>query len=233
MGRRPRSRHVTQVPEIRYFKPPGVPLRVLAEVRLGVDELEAMRLADVEGLDHADASERMDVSRQTFGRIIHAGRHKVALALTEGKAIRIEGGPFQLTQPPRSSTTAINGERSDIVKIAIAADGADLSARVGQRFGRTRQFVIYDVAAGTFEMLDNAPSADASQGAGTGAAQRVGRAGVQAVLVGHCGPKAFRALSEGGIAVYANVEGSVSDAVAAFRSGQLTPTDGADVDSHW
>ena len=80
-------------PGVAYFKPRGVPLRVLDEVVLGLDEVEALRLADFEGLSHEETGERMQVSRQTVGRILEAGRRKVADALVHGKALRIEGGP--------------------------------------------------------------------------------------------------------------------------------------------
>lgn len=75
-----------------YFKPRGIPLSELEEVALRLDEIEAMRLADIEGLYHEEAATKMSVSRQTFDRIL-AGAHKiVADALIGGKAIKIEGG---------------------------------------------------------------------------------------------------------------------------------------------
>jgi uncharacterized protein len=77
-------------PACVYYKPAGVPLRMLTEVALGLDELEAIRLADVEGLYHVEAAVRMDVSRQTFDRIVARARWKVATALVSGQAIRIE-----------------------------------------------------------------------------------------------------------------------------------------------
>jgi predicted DNA-binding protein (UPF0251 family) len=77
-------------PEVRTFKPIGIPLRQLEEISLAPDEWEAIRLADVEGLYRADAADRMDVSRQTFDRIIRRARAKVATALLEGKALRLE-----------------------------------------------------------------------------------------------------------------------------------------------
>jgi len=66
----------------------------LAEVVLTIDELEALRLADLEGMYQEDAAAKMKVSRQTFGRIITAARKKVAEVLVQGKALRIEGGEF-------------------------------------------------------------------------------------------------------------------------------------------
>lgn len=92
------SRHVDYSPPCDYFKPAGVPLRLLDEVRLGADELEALRLADCEGLYHEAAAGRMGVSRATFGRIVESARRKVAHALTHGKAICIVKG-----HPPASS----------------------------------------------------------------------------------------------------------------------------------
>lgn len=77
-------------PGVTYYKPAGVPMRSLSEVRLALDEYEALRLADYEGLYHDEAASMMQISRQTFGRIIGAARKKLAEALLEGKAIRLE-----------------------------------------------------------------------------------------------------------------------------------------------
>lgn len=89
------QRTVGSKPSIRYFKPQGMPLAELEELVLGEDELEAMRLADVEGLYHESAAERMNVSRPTFGRILAQARRAVAAAITQGKAIRIQGGTVE------------------------------------------------------------------------------------------------------------------------------------------
>ncbi len=96
MPRPPKRRTVDALPQHDYFKPPGAPLSGLEEVRLSVDELEALRLKDKEGLNHEACAGRMQVSRPTFHRILASAHRKVAEALTEGKAIRIEGGRFRL-----------------------------------------------------------------------------------------------------------------------------------------
>ncbi len=72
-----------------YFKPRGIPLPHLEEVELALDELEAIRLADCEGLYHEDAAAKMGVSRATFGRTLEVARRKVAECIVGGKAIRI------------------------------------------------------------------------------------------------------------------------------------------------
>jgi predicted DNA-binding protein (UPF0251 family) len=87
------------LPDVAYYKPRGVPLSMLQCVELAVDELEALRLADLEGLYQDEAAQRMNVSRQTFGRIIEAAHKKVADALVHGKALSIEGGPVEVAGP--------------------------------------------------------------------------------------------------------------------------------------
>ncbi len=75
-----------------YFKPAGVPLYGLEEIVLAADELEAVRLADCEGLYRVQAAGRMKVSRATFDRILKRARGKIAGALTKRCALRVEGG---------------------------------------------------------------------------------------------------------------------------------------------
>jgi predicted DNA-binding protein (UPF0251 family)/phage FluMu protein Com len=84
------------MPQSDYFKPRGIPLSALEEVVLTVDEFEAVRLADLEGLYQEQAAEKMKVSRPTFGRIIESAHKKVADALVQGKALKIEGGEFEM-----------------------------------------------------------------------------------------------------------------------------------------
>ena len=91
-GRPQRFRWVENLPEITRFSPSGDLLEKLEQVRLTVDELEAMRLADLQGLYQEQAAKKLRVSRQTFGRIIASAHKKVAEALVTGKAIIIEGG---------------------------------------------------------------------------------------------------------------------------------------------
>ena len=75
-----------------YFKPAGVPACTLEQVTLTLDEVEALRLADLQGLYQEPAAEQMKISRPTFTRIIEVARRKVAEALIHGKALRLEGG---------------------------------------------------------------------------------------------------------------------------------------------
>lgn len=101
MARPKKNRIVADDPQVSYFKPRGIPLRQLEEVQLSVDEMEALRLADLENMSQEDAGQQMGVSRATFGRIVQRARHLVAEALVAGKAIRVEGGNYQLQCAPR------------------------------------------------------------------------------------------------------------------------------------
>lgn len=94
---RPRlCRRVASEPETTYFKPAGVPLRELEESIITVDEFEAIRLKDLEELEQEESATKMGISQPTFHRLILSARKKIADALVNGKAIKIEGGNFSL-----------------------------------------------------------------------------------------------------------------------------------------
>lgn len=97
-----KCRKVGFSPSVTYFKPRGIPLTELEEVRLELDEIEALRLADLESLYQTEAAERMGVSRQTFANIVGRARQKVADALIHGKAMQI--ALANETTPPVSPT---------------------------------------------------------------------------------------------------------------------------------
>ena len=91
-------RRVGFLPEVTYFKPTGIPMRALEVASLSVEELEAIRLKDQEGLQQEECASRMGISRPTFHRVLGSARSKIADALTNGKAIRIEGGNFEMAR---------------------------------------------------------------------------------------------------------------------------------------
>lgn len=95
MPRPLKTRAVRHEPGVVHFKPAGVPMRQLEEVALGRDELEALRLADLEKLSHEEVGRMMNVSRATAGRILAEARRKTAAALVHGWAIRVTGGTIE------------------------------------------------------------------------------------------------------------------------------------------
>jgi uncharacterized protein len=109
-------------PGAEYFKPKGIPASFLEEVIITLDEFEALRLADFEGLYHEDGASMMNVSRQTFGRIIVSARKKIADALVHGKALKIVGGFVSIDEDGEikcnncrySSDTCVNTDVSPV-----------------------------------------------------------------------------------------------------------------------
>jgi predicted DNA-binding protein (UPF0251 family) len=96
---RPRlCRRVGFNPDVTYFKPRGIPLVELEEVILPVDEFEAVRLKDLEGLEQEKCAKKMNISQPTFHRLVLSARKKIADAIINGKAIRIEGGNYKYKQ---------------------------------------------------------------------------------------------------------------------------------------
>jgi uncharacterized protein len=85
-----KQRFVKENPKVVYFKPQGIPLRLLEEIVLMPDEFEAISLYTVKEFDQKDSAQKMGVSQPTFGRILKQAYKKIALALVNGKAIRIE-----------------------------------------------------------------------------------------------------------------------------------------------
>jgi predicted DNA-binding protein (UPF0251 family) len=110
MPRNPKCRYVNGEPAVTVYKPAGVPRNQLDSVEIGLDEVEALRLADREGLYQEAAAARMGISRPTFSRLIESARRKLAEALLEGKMIVFQGGPVVMGQV-RTFECAACGER--------------------------------------------------------------------------------------------------------------------------
>lgn len=88
---RPRlCRNVKFNPQVNYFKPQGIPVRCLEVVQMSLEEMEALRLKNLEGLEQTEAAQKMNTSQSTFARILASANQKTADALINGKAIRIE-----------------------------------------------------------------------------------------------------------------------------------------------
>jgi len=102
-----------------------------------------------------------------------------------------------------------------------------------RRFGRAGGFLVYDLSAETYAVIDNDQNLQAAQGAGIQAAQSVVNSGAQALVTGHCGPKAFRVLSAANVTVYNCEAETVADAIEQYKSGELKPAESADVEGHW
>jgi predicted Fe-Mo cluster-binding NifX family protein len=133
------------------------------------------------------------------------------------------------------SSGLINSKKKgeQVVKIALTTSGSDLKASLDSRFGRAPKFLIYDLESDSFEIVDNAQNLNAAQGAGIQSAQNIARLGVGALVTGHCGPKAFRVLTQAGIKIYNTSAATLAEAIEQYRAGKITEAASADVDGHW
>lgn len=95
-----KCRKITSEPRAYYFKPRAVPLCELEEVALQLDELQALKHADLDRKEQEAAAAAMRISRQTFGNILASARRKLADAVVNGKALKIEGGPVEVMRGP-------------------------------------------------------------------------------------------------------------------------------------
>lgn len=92
MARKQKNRIVKQPPLYGEFKPTGIAARYLNEVKLTLDEYEALRLADYDGMSQEEAASEMDISRPTFTRLIEKSRKKIVDFIVNGKKLKIDGG---------------------------------------------------------------------------------------------------------------------------------------------
>jgi len=119
------------------------------------------------------------------------------------------------------------------MKIAVSAEKSDKESPLDPRFGRAKVFMVFDDVNESWECIDNNQNLCSTQGAGIQSAANVVNAGCKILISGHCGPKAFTALSRAGVDIYTVRKGTVIEAVSALKSGKLTKLESADVEGHW
>jgi predicted Fe-Mo cluster-binding NifX family protein len=96
-------------------------------------------------------------------------------------------------------------------------------------FGRARYFIVVDTETGEFSAVDNAANLNSAQGAGIQAGKRVAELGVEGLVTGHVGPKAFSTLEAAGVRIHTGASGTVADAIEQFKAGKLVPITSPDV----
>ncbi len=119
------------------------------------------------------------------------------------------------------------------MKIAVTSVGTDLDAEVDPRFGRASWFLIVNPETMEVTPVENHQNLNLPQGAGIQAGKTIVDNGVDVLITGNCGPKAYRVLESAGIQVVIGASGQVRDVIQRFQSGELKSTDGPNVDGHW
>ena len=216
-----RCRRIGQMPVCRSFSPDE---QIESEtVRMTLDEYEALRLLDSEGLTQEQCAARMNVSRPTVTAIYESARRKVADVLVHGKRLLITGGCCELV--PAEAPENLMQKGKPAMRIAVTYENGEIF----QHFGHTEQFKLYDLEDGKIvreQIVD-------TNGSGHGALAGFLKAGeVDALICGGIGMGAQMALADAGIKLYGGVRGSADAAAKALAEGKLEYNPEARCDHH-
>ncbi len=210
MPRPKRCRKICGYPDFWSFVPEGV--KDPETLLFMLDEYESIRLIDYEKLTQEECAAAMGVSRATIAGIYESARFKIADAMINGKRLRVTGGTYRIDAMPASGEINEKGEK--IMRVAVTYE----NEMVGQHFGRTEQFKVYDVEdkkVVSSKVID-------TEGAGHGALAGFLRAAeVEVLICGGIGMGARNALEEMGIKLLPGADGRADDAVNAYLVGTL------------
>ena len=209
MPRPERCRRICGFPDYWSFAPEGETAE--ETLRLTLDELETIRLIDHEQKTQEECAQQMGVSRATVAGIYARARYKVSDALLGGKRLRIGGGTYRME---RTAEAEVKGKGEHTMRIAVTYE----EGLVGQHFGRTEQFKLYDIEDGKV----TASQVVGTQGQGHGAlAGLLQLWQADTLICGGIGMGARMALEEAGITLLPGVSGGCDEAVSACLAGEL------------
>ena len=221
MPRPIRCRRIEQLPVYRSFSPDDTAAE--ENVLMTVDEFEALRLLDAEGLTQEACAARMNIARTTVTAIYDSARKKIADALVHGKRLLITGGCCEF-EPVIIDQTILE-KRSNTMRIAVTYENGEIF----QHFGHSEQFKLYDIEDGRITKEQVVATNGCGHGALAGFLQA---AQVDALICGGIGMGAQMALADAGIKLYAGVQGSADAAVKALADGNLSYDPNARCDHH-
>ncbi len=216
-----RCRRIEQLPVYRSFSPDDI--AAVETVRMTVDEFEALRLLDDEGLTQEACAARMNIARTTVTAIYESARRKIADALVRGKRLLITGGCCSFE--PAALRQNIREKGLESMRIAVTYDHGEIF----QHFGHTEQFKLYDVQDGKITDEQVVDTDGSGHGALAGFLQA---AKADALICGGIGMGAQMALADAGIRLYAGVHGSADEAARALAAGTLAYDPDARCDHH-
>jgi len=221
MPRPVRCRRIGQLPVYRSFSPDDT--AATESVLMTVDEFEAFRLLDHEGLTQEACASRMNIARTTVTAIYDSARKKIADALVNGKRLLISGGHFEYE--PVEIRQKLREKGTDTMRIAVTYENGEIF----QHFGHTEQFKLYDIED---SKIVNEQVVD-TNGSGHGAlAGFLQATKADALICGGIGMGAQMALADAGIRLYAGVQGSADEAAKALAEGNLEYDPNAHCDHH-
>ncbi len=216
-----RCRRIERLPVYRSFSPDDI--QATESVMMSVDEFEALRLLDDEGLTQEACALKMNIARTTVTAIYDSARKKVADALVNGKRLLISGGHCEY-EPVEIDQNIIE-KGTDDMRIAVCYENGEIF----QHFGHTEQFKIYDVEDGKIVREQVVDTNGSGHGALAGFLQALK---ADAMICGGIGMGAQMALADAGIKLYAGVQGSADAAAKALAEGTLEYDPDATCDHH-
>ena len=216
-----RCRRIEQLPIYRSFSPDDT--AAIESVQMTVDEFEALRLLDDEGLTQEACAARMNIARTTVTAIYDRARKKIADALVHGKRLLITGGHCEFE--PIEIHQNIMKKGSTTMRIAVTFENGEIF----QHFGHSAQFKLYDVEDGKIIKEQIVDTNGSGHGALAGFLQA---AKTDALICGGIGMGAQMALADAGITFYAGVRGTADAAVQALAAGTLEYDPDARCDHH-
>lgn len=226
MARPKKGRRVCRLPGSCCFGPLGGD-QAYGMLTMTVEEFEAIRQIDLEGLSQEACAQRMGVARTTAQSIYNHAREKLARCLVDGLELRIEGGSYVLcggckgasqpscgSCPTPAQTAKLESEEFPNMKIAVTYE----DGQVFQHFGHSEQFKLYEVVNGQIKESH----VEGTNGQGHGAlAGFLQERNVDTLICGGIGGGARTALDQAGIRLFGGVSGSADEAVAALLAGTL------------
>ncbi len=251
MPRPCKRRRICALPENRSFAPVNGNVESCEEkekIIMTMDEYEAVRLIDLEGLSQEECAGRMEVARTTAQAIYNSARTKLARCLVEGLVLKIEGGQYRLCQreagscgcgrcprraaqsdgwPGSGDWASDFAERAGGIRMKIAVTYEN--GEVFQHFGHSEQFKIYEVQDGKIAGAEVVDTNGSGHGALAGFLQAHQ---VDTLICGGIGMGAKNALAEAGITLYGGVSGNADQAVQALLDGKLNYNSDATCSHH-
>ncbi len=182
------------------------------EIILTLDEYETIRLIDLEGLTQEECAASMGVSRTTVTAIYDSARKKLAKHLIEGKTLKIAGGSYSIVSDRK---TVYRKKENEEMRIAVTYE----NGMVGQHFGRTEYFMIYDIKDGKIVNEQLVSSNGEGHGALAGILKQLD---VDTLICGGIGMGARMALEELGIDLLAGTDGKIDEVITAYLNNTLT-----------
>jgi len=232
MSRPKKCRKVCNLPSVSVFAPFDDPCGAEDVITLMIEEFEAVRLIDHQGLTQEECSQYMNIARTTVQQIYTDARQKIAAALVEGRMLRIDGGHYSICDGnedrcacgacgrKKSRKDDSSGRSQQIMRIMIPVEEKKNGTKVCPSFGRAPYYMLFDATTREITYLDNL-AANAPGGAGIKAAQFVADQKADVLLTPRCGENAGEVLKAAGILLYKTVPGSAEENIAAYEAGTL------------